>query len=289
MDEIQATQLQSLRAAQQFLDAHAPRLGTINSSGPRRRLDELVARAEQCLTDQAAAALEARMETRRYQQRRRELVALHMAPLTRIAQVELASTPDFSAWWMPRGKPTALRLEAAARGMAKAAAPHAAVFTGEGLPADFIAKFTAATDAMRTSYDARVRKRGERRSAATGLAKHLREGRQQLPILSGFLRSNPDIDESLMADWQLSTRIPRRTRRTTTTPVVAPVMMEQVTGEATVTATAVLLPPPPAQAALPAPAPMKLLTSGAPPATTGLGLATSFVKAILQPFRRKAG
>ena len=54
MDGVKATQLQSLRAVQPFLDAQGQRLGTINSSGARQRLDELLTRAEQCLTDQAA-------------------------------------------------------------------------------------------------------------------------------------------------------------------------------------------------------------------------------------------
>ena len=237
--------------------------------------------------------MEARGETRRYQQRRRELLTLHMMPITRIAKDELDGTPDISALRMPRGKPTAAALVAAARGMAKVAAPHSAIFTAAGLPVDFIAHLTAATDAMQASYDARVRRRGERRSATTGLAAHLREGRQQLYILAGLLRHEPAVDAALMADWQVSTRIPRRTRRTEKAPVVAAVVMEEVTAEttseATIIATAVLLAAPPTHAALPAPAPMKLLTSGAPRAMVGQGLATSIIEALLQPFRRKAG
>ena len=216
----------------------------------------------------------ARGETRRYQQRRRELLTFHLMPITRIEQAELASSPDISALSMPRGKLTAARPEAAARGMAQVSAPHAAIFIAAGLPADVIARLTAATDAVQASYDARVRRKGERRSATAGLARHLREGRQQLQILVGLLRHEPAIDAALLADWQASTRIPRRTRRTATTPVAF--------------ATAVLLPPAPAQVALPAPALMKLLTTGTPPAMLEQARRTSLIRALLQPFRRTA-
>ena len=287
MDEVQSTQLQSLRAAQQFLDAHGPRLGTINESGARRRLDELVTRAEQCTADQVASEVAARGETQRYQQRRRTLLT-HMAAITRIARDELASTPDISALSMPQGKPSAVRLVAAARGLAKVAAPHAAVFTGAGLPADFLADFTAVTDAMQASYDARVRRQGERRSATTSLARHLRDGRQQLPILVAFLKSDPLLDPSLLADWQASTRIPQRSRRMATEAAVAIDVASAVPATATATAT-LLLEPPPVQVALPAPQPMKLLMSGTPPAMPEEARASSLIAALLRPFRRKAG
>ena len=280
MDEVQATQLQSLRAARQFLDAHGPRLGTINESGARRRLDELVTRAEQCTADQVASEVAARAETRRYQQRRRTLLT-HMTAITRIAQGGLASTPNVSALSMPRGNPSVAKLVAAARGMAQVAAPHAAVFTEAGMPADFLAHLTAVTDAVQASYDIRVRRMGERWSATARLARHLRDGRQQLPILLAFLMSDPLLDPSLLADWRASTRIPQRSRRMATTAA---------TTAATTTATAtILLPPPPAQAELPAAQPMKLLMSGTPPATLEEARSSSLIEALLRPFRRKAG
>lgn len=269
MDGVQATQLQSLRAAQQFLDAHGPRLGTINSSGARRCLDERVTRAEQCMADQAALTVAARGETRRYQQRRGTL-RTYMTAITRIAQAELAATPNISALSMPRGNPSAAGLVAAARGMAQVAAPHTAIFTAAGLPADFLAELGAATDALQASYDARVRRLGERRSATTGLASQLRHGRQQLPILASFLTSDRSIEATLLADWQASTRIPRRPRHTAT-PEPLPVTL------------------PPALAALPAPTPILLLTSGAPPVMVEEVRATSLIEALLSPFRRKTG
>ena len=289
MDGVQATQLQSLRAAQQFLDAHGPQLGTINQSGARRRLDELVTRAEQCMADQVAAEVAARGETQRYQQRRRTLLT-HTTAITRIAQGELASTPNVSALSMPRGNPSPAKLMAAARGMIQVAAPHAAVFTEAGMPADFLADLTAATDAVQASYDARVRRMGERRSATASLARHLREARQQLPILVGFLMSDPALDPSLLADWQASTRIPSRTRRTATTAATVAETPTMTMLETTTTAGAtMLLPPPPAQAALPAPQPMKLLMSGTAPVVVEKSHATSVIEALLKPFRRMAG
>lgn len=277
MDGIQATQLQSLRAAQQFLDAHCPRIGAINCSGARRRMDALVTQVEQSLTMQEAAMIAGRGETRRYQQLRRALLALHMAPIDAIAHGELASTPEVSAASIPRGNPSAARLAAAARGMAQVVTPHAPIFIEAGLRTDFVARLLAAADAMQASFDTRVRWTRERRIATSSVAQHLRGGRQQLHILGSLLRSNA-ASATLLEDFRVSTCIPRRPRLAATATATA-------TAE---TAKTVPLELPPVQRVLAAPAPMKLLMSGEAPAAVGESRATSMITALLERFRRKA-
>ena len=279
MDGIQATQLQSLRAAQQFLDAHGPSIGTINSSGARRRMDELVTQVEQCLTTQEAALIAGRGETRRYQQLRQALLTLHMAPIEAIAHRELASTPEVSAVSIPRGNPSVTRLAAAARGMAQLATSHAPIFIEAGLPTDFIARLLTATDAMQASFDARSRWKSERRIATASVARHLRGGRQQLHILGRLLISDAPV-AMLLEDFRVSTRVPRRPRLAVTPTATA-------TARETTTS-AVPLELPLVQRMLPAPAPMKQLTSGATPAVVGESRGTSMITAMLQRFRRMA-
>lgn len=270
MHAVQANQLDSLRAAQKFLDEHADRLPTVSDTGARRRLDAVLASITECATDQEGSTLGGRGETGRYQRLRLELIRSHMTIIVRVAEMELHRTPQLSALTLPRGNPSPAKLAAAALGMASAVAPFADVFIIEyGLKPDFIQRLTDASDAMLASYTSRAGRYGRRRGATVGLAQKLKEGRLILGLLDSLIESAAYGDARLLASWHAVTHVRRIPPRTAEVAAVLP---------------------PPAAEPLQLPAPtMKLLTSGEALPSAEVGRTMSLIDTILAPFRRLAG
>ena len=148
MQTAQGTMLESLRSVATFLDAHADQLGDVVKTGARQKLTEPITALDLHASDQTGGALASQGATQKKASLRQALLRDHMAKIARIAAADLPNVPELQPLRMPRGKPTVEKLAAAASGMAKTAAPYAEVFISAGLPQDFIAHLTAATDAM---------------------------------------------------------------------------------------------------------------------------------------------
>jgi hypothetical protein len=213
MKSIQADRLASLRAAQQFLAGHVERLPQVAESGARRRLDAIMADLGEFVADQAGSTIEAQGATRRLHAMRRVLVQDHMAPIASIARAELGSTPELVAFRLPRGTPSVPKLAAAAKGMAEAATPHAAVFVQAGLPHDFIARLAAAADAVIEAETRREQCRGRVSGATTGIGHRLAAGRRVVDVLDNFVRTATRDDPGLLADWRSVRAVRARTGR----------------------------------------------------------------------------
>ena len=93
----------------------------MTKTGARKRLDDAIIELSTHASDQTGSALRSQGATRKQKSLRTALLRDHMAPIARIARVDLPQAPEIEPLRMPRGRPTATRLAAAANGMAKAA------------------------------------------------------------------------------------------------------------------------------------------------------------------------
>jgi hypothetical protein len=225
MQTAQGTMLESLRSVETFLAAHTDMLGDVVKTGARQKLTEAIAALDLHASDQTGGALASQGATQKKASLRQALLRDHMAKIARIAAADLPNVPELEPLRMPRGKPTVEKLAAAASGMAKTAAPYAEVFISAGLPQDFIAQLTAATDAMTGAISERTSSRGRRSGATVGLKERLSAGRKIVHVLDAFVKSALKDDPSLLRNWNLVKRVPRPTGRAAgaaTPPSVAP-------------------------------------------------------------------
>ena len=217
MQSVQGNMLQSLRTVQAFLEENAARLTDVVNTGARQRLDNAIAELTVHVSDQTGSALASQGATLKQHTLRRALLRDHMAPISRIARADLPQTPKIEPLKMPRGRPTAEKLSAAAYGMAKAASPFAGVFIAAGLPADFVARLEAAAGALVDSLSDRAQSRGKRSGATKGLKSQLAGGRKIVHILDAFVKSALKDDPALLANWNTVKRVREFTGRTAVT------------------------------------------------------------------------
>lgn len=215
MQSRQGNILTSLRGIQDFLDTHADKLGAIASTGARRRLDIEVDRLNKHAESQEADKLSARGATQRFYASREILRDHHMAPIARIAALELTHIPELIPFKMPSSKLTAEKLHAAAIGMAGAAEVHAAIFIDAGLPTDFADRLRAAADAMLAAIDTRKQQWSSRHGATTGLRESMSTARKIVRVLDAFVRIEIGPNQPLLAEWDSVRRPPSRPTRST--------------------------------------------------------------------------
>jgi hypothetical protein len=209
----QAEILTSLRSTQTFLDEHAEALDGLAHSGTRRRLDAAVAALADDVADQAGSALEAQSETQRVHALRRALVRDHLLPLARIARASALTMPELAPFRIPRGKPSVERLAAAARGMAEAAAPYAAVFIDAGLREGFGDRLIAAAEAMIAAVGVRSGHRSRRAGATAGIRSALSAGRRAVRVLDALIASAWADEPWRLAAWRSATHVRRTPAR----------------------------------------------------------------------------
>lgn len=221
MQTRQGNMLQSLRAVRDFIEAHQAELPGATASGARKKLDAAIADLSTHVANQSGGTVSVQSGTKKVQALRIALLRVHMAPISRIAQVELPGTQELLPLRAPRGNPSTERLVATARGMAQAAESNADVFVNSGLPLDFIARLNSATDALLQAKDARKRTKGKTSGATTGVSTRLREARQSVHILDSLVRVELAGQPVLLKDWNDSKRLPRaRTSSAAATPIV---------------------------------------------------------------------
>jgi hypothetical protein len=213
----------SLQVVHEFLERNPDTLADVLQTGAWQRLGEIIASVTDHASHQVGSTLAARGATQAQRALRTVLLRQHMAPIVRIAKVDLPKTPELKPLRMPRGRPTIERLAAAASGMAEAAAPHAAVFLRAGLPEDFLAQLTQAADALVGSLNERLQRRGETTAATEGLKVKLSEGRKIVHVLDAFVTTALRDDPARLASWGLVMRVQKtRGRSQVEGPVPTP-------------------------------------------------------------------
>ena len=215
----EANQLEALRNVQAFLDEQRNRLPTIATSGARRQLDEALARLAQHAEDQTSSAAWSRNCTKRYHALRRRLFRSHIVPIALIARTTRPPLSELAQFRIPRGKPTAQQLAAAAHAMAEAAAPHADTFVAAGMPEDFIGQMERASDAMMAELEARTQERARHRIATEALRAGISSARRIVKVLGAFVWSACELDVEMIAGWESVTHVRRSVRRPETLSV----------------------------------------------------------------------
>ena len=209
MQTTQGRMLDSLKAVQGFLDEHAATLADVATGAARKRLDDVITELAAHVAEQSGSDLAAQGNTKKQSALRIALYRDHLAPISRIARADLPDTPEIQPLKLPRGRPSVQKLASIARGMAKAAAPYIPVFVLGGLPADFIARLDAATNALLQVAADRSRNRGRRGGATTGLKTRLSAGRKIVRVLDALVKSAGANDPVLLADWNIVKRVQR--------------------------------------------------------------------------------
>ena len=221
MKAAQGNTLTALEGIQTFLDTHADALPGAVKSDIRKQLDGSIAVLSGHATDQKWGINSAQGATQKHKSARSVLMRDHMAPISRIAHLELPALPEFVALRMPRGNPSVPRLVAAARAMGKEAASHADVFVAAGLPADFVAQLDAAILATLEPVSVRKQSRGTARGATVGLTTQLTTARRIVKVIDAFVRTALKDNAPLLATWN-SVKHATKTRVTSVSaPVVA--------------------------------------------------------------------
>ena len=231
----QGAVLETLRRAQTFLGANKALLEpVIKSTG--ESLDDVLARLAQHAVSQDGGARAGRGETAKQRALRATLRFTHMRPIAEIAKLKLRDVPEFHALTMPPFNATAPRLIAAAGAMADGAKPHTEVFVGSGLPADFVEKLLAASEAVSQSLAGRDSHQGKRSGATAGLIAEEKRGRVVLKVLDSLVTPLLGSDDQRLAEWKAAKQVRRKTGPVAGTVVPA---SEPVTSPSVVVAPAV--------------------------------------------------
>ena len=213
MQTRQGRTLEALSAAQMFIDTNTDRIPGIGDTGARHRLAAIVTNLREQAAHQVGAALAARMATRKLAHLRTILIEDHIAPIVRVARMNLPGGPACGSLRMPRGTPPVPLLAVAAHGMAQSVEPFAELFISAGLPGDFLAELTKAADELLVCLIERDQCVSAVRESTLAIARSLVDGRQIVAVLDTFVRRATRGDEALKANWDTSQRVRRLPRR----------------------------------------------------------------------------
>jgi hypothetical protein len=203
--------LEALRRVQVFLDDHPDRLNTVNASGARTALNEVIAKLEALVAEQDPTRFQRRTEVQSERKTRTALREEAMRPIARIAFLELRHVPEFERLRMPNQSVDTSTLILWAREMVKAAELYAPTFLKHGLPQDFVAQFKAAVDTVRKSVDARWRAHNSRVGATAQVATETRRAVGIIGVVDALVLPKLSDDDQLTLYWTRTRRVASRT------------------------------------------------------------------------------
>jgi len=197
---------QALRRVQQFLDAHADAVGTVNSSESRQKLDRAVAAIDPATEVQGSRIRQGRGESNRQRSLERELLLTQMRPITKLARAKLNGVPNFAALVPIARKLRGRHIVDAAREMGAAAAPLAPQFIASGFPADFLVQLEAGADAVKASLDIRAEFRREQVGATKAIEDRIGEAVAAVQELDAAVTRYLVPNRSLAEEWRVAKR-----------------------------------------------------------------------------------
>jgi hypothetical protein len=201
-----AAVLNTLTKVQRFLDENGTSLGTINQSGYRVILDDVVAKLSSHAANQTTSKRVGAAQTAKERVLRNALKLNHMRPIATVAAAQLSQVPDFLALKMPPKNSTSPSLVAWAALMHKAASEYTDAFIGAGLPADFLAQLQGASDLLTDAIGTRGATRSVQAGATTGLDAEATRGRQAVKVLDSLVEPLIAGDTALLAQWSSAKR-----------------------------------------------------------------------------------
>jgi hypothetical protein len=198
---------QSLRQVQQFLDAHAGVVGPANESEARQSLNAAVTQLDASATEQGTRTRERHGEVTRREQLEQQLVRKFMTPVAKLARSRLQGEPNLAALTPSGSALQRERLVQSARSMIEAATPYAERFGAARFPADFLAQFTQAVDAVAASLQTRDAKHRDRVGATKSVQTALQHGRAAVAeldaLVSHLILGNGRLEE----EWRVAKRV----------------------------------------------------------------------------------
>jgi hypothetical protein len=207
-----ARQKQSLEAFVRvgiFVEAH-PVAGPLSYAGPRETLADVVRSMREHAGAQLSGRELSRAELRLQEQLIRRLIDRHMRPIVAIARAQIETDSDVRvsvALRMPTSGFRATRMLQAADGMIEGARPFEAVFIANGMPVDFLARFTAARNELDGVLGGRAAHVGAHVAARKALEVQMRRGRRAVDRIDAVVRASFDGDEVTLGAWRVAKRV----------------------------------------------------------------------------------
>jgi hypothetical protein len=207
------TQVQeSLERVRALVEAH-PATGHPGFETAKAALDEALAGVREYASVQISGRELGRAELRRRDQLVTRLRDRHMRAVVTIARGQIEPTSDVrlpAALRLPHANLGVTRVLHAADAMIEAARQFEPVFVANGLPADFLAQFQGARDALVEVIDNRAKLNGARVGARKGLQVQLRRGRRAVDRLDAVMRAAFEGEEAIMTAWRNAKRVQNR-------------------------------------------------------------------------------
>lgn len=204
--------LESFVRVDQFLQDN-PVSGPMTYAGPREVLSDVVRQLREFAGAQFSGRHLSTTELGRQRELSRRILVQHVRPLVAIAKSHLPPDEEGrlpSALRMPKGAVGVTTLLQVCDGMIDATRPYEAAFIANGLPADFLTRFTA----VRNELDAILRGRatlvGVHVGAGQGVQMQVRRGRRAVDRLDAIVRASFDGDAVTLGRWRVAKRMPRR-------------------------------------------------------------------------------
>jgi hypothetical protein len=192
-----------------FLDAN-PATGALTYASAREMLDDVVQRLRTYAGAQHTGRDLSRMEVRRQADLSGVLLDQHIRPIVTIARAQIEPGSDVglpAGLRMPRLPLGPTKLIAVCDGMIEAARPYEAVFVANGLPADFLAQFQGARQALERVMGGRATQVGTHVAARAGLQVQLRHGRRAVERLDAIVRASFRGDLATLTAWRGAKRV----------------------------------------------------------------------------------
>lgn len=209
MQRRQQQSLDTFLRVRSFLDAH-PVPGPLTFGDAGDILDDVILRLREFAGVQVTGVERNRGEARRQQQLLRQLLELHVRPIVAVAQAQVAPDSDIrlpASIRMPRARMSITRTIQAVDGLLETVRPYAAIFTAHGLPADFLAQFSAARNAVVDVLGGRAVHVNAHIAARRNLQVQLRRGRSAIVRIDAVIRAAYVNDEGALAAWRAARRV----------------------------------------------------------------------------------
>ena len=195
------------RRVQGFLDTNAPTIGTAVPPSLRAKFDAAVSQIVQFQHEQEAATAAAKGETVNQAALRSDLFKHLVAPIGKVAKINLRQSNDLPALVVPAAAQRRKDFVAKVNTLADTASKYEPMFVEHGLPADFIAQIRAGATAVAASAVARERQQSGLSAATKGLAVASKSVHDLIGVLNGILAKLFKTNLPLAADWKASKKI----------------------------------------------------------------------------------
>jgi hypothetical protein len=246
---------------QVYLDTNKDRVGPVDEGNARGVLDEVITNLEALGDEQDPTRSLRRRELQEEKNAKYDLREVHMRPIDTIAEVSLRDVPEFDRLRLPIQRLDLSQHIQWARGMAKAAEPHQAVFVKHGLAQDFIAKLLASADGAKKAMNQRWSAHTSRVGATAKLQSETRRALGVFDVIDSLVAPKVRSDDQLSKDWELTKHVATKAAKAALAEIASEAPEKAPPGEAPATPAPVTPTPNTPAATTPAPAVSEPTTS----------------------------